>query len=246
MVVDTGVPAAPCEGRSPSPPYPPAGEPARIAIWHRPSLSPALASPHCTGWGGTRPTILVALSGTFHMEGGAEALLAHMGGVSRFPEILYWSVTRQRWRPLIHEAWALTGPDGKRRDDFGTEEMRSGKWLHFYQDEYSTAGEVYYRMRVRQADDLRIVVEVENSRPVRKWFLPLFGPGEYAFIHFLEKGEGDLWHYYGVMRAGSGFNPLASGHDASYANRAAALFRHLAGIDYRLPPAAPSLAPFSD
>jgi hypothetical protein len=59
-------------------------------------------------------------------------------------------------------------------------------------------------------------------------------------LHFLERLGPEEWGYYGLARTGAGASPLTGGREASYVNRAVALFRHLAGLPTdRGPPAAP-------
>jgi hypothetical protein len=110
-------PRPPC-GVSPVPAYPAAiGAPKvqnqTVTGW---------APPSCLGWDGAAPTLLVAIAGRLHEPGGAEALLARFGAVSRLRGVRYWSVTAQAWQTLIHDALAVTDAAGtNRRDDFRPE-----------------------------------------------------------------------------------------------------------------------------
>jgi hypothetical protein len=197
--------------------------------------------PACTGWRPLPSRALVAVAGRFRHDGGAEGLLARFGAVSSLTGVRYWSVTGGRWEGLFTDAAALSGPDpASRRPDFGAAEVASGANLHLVQDDNRSTGGVVYRMRAREAGPDRLVVETENVGPVRFLLLTLAGPGDLRAVHFLDRlGPGE-WGYYGLARTGAGASPLAGGREASLANRAVALFRHLAGLPPgRGPPPAP-------
>jgi hypothetical protein len=116
----------------------------------------------------------------------------------------------------------------------------SGADLHLVQDDNRSTGGVVYRMCAREVGPDRLVVETENVGAVRLLLLPLAGPGDLRALHVLDRLGPDEWGYYGLARTGAGASPLAGGREASLANRAAALFRHLAGLPTdRGPPVAP-------
>jgi len=74
---------------------------------------------------------------------------------------------------------------------------------------------------------------------LRYLLVPVFPPHELQAIYFLERESPDIWLFYGITRTGKDSNSLAAGHDASAINRAAAFFRHFAGITTDMePPAA--------
>jgi choline dehydrogenase-like flavoprotein len=56
-------------------------------------------------------------------------------------------------------------------------------------------------------------------------------PGTLRALTILERAPDGAWTYYSLSGATAAANPLAGGHDASYLNRALALFAHLAAID---------------
>ena len=70
--------------------------------------------------------------------------------------------------------------------------------------------------------------------------IPLAGPGDLQWLYFLERRSPDESACSSLARTGAGANSLTQGHEASYVNRAAALFRHFAGLPTdQGPPAAP-------
>jgi hypothetical protein len=79
------------------------------------------------------------------------------------------------------------------------------------------------------------VVAIENVDVMRRLMFDLFDPGELQSLFVLERDTGresaggDVWTYYHLMRTRDGASALTEGHDAAYANRALALFRHYAG-----------------
>jgi hypothetical protein len=233
-------PRPPC-GAAPSPAYPDPGSTPVVRVWSGGDPGAGWTPPACTGWRPLPFRALVAAAGRFRHRGPVEELLARVGAVSTLTTVRYWSVADRRWRQLVTRASALDGPDAAtRRPDFGVAEMRGGADLYLAQDDNRSTGEVVYRMRVREVGPDRLVVETGNVGAVRYLVVPLAGPGDLQALYFLERLAPGEWGYYGLARTGAGASPLTGGREASYVNRAVALFRHLAGLPTdRGPPAAP-------
>ncbi|HEX6013959.1 MAG TPA: DUF6675 family protein [Geminicoccaceae bacterium] len=229
----------PC-GDAPSPAYADLGSVPAVRVWTAGELGAAgWDPPACTGWRPLPFRVLVAAAGRFRHEGGVEDLLARFGAVSALATVKYWSVSDGRWESLVTRAAALAGPDvDQRRPDFRPAEMAGGADLFFAQDDNRSTGEVVHRMRVREIGPARLVVEAENVGAVRYLLVPLAGPGDLQWVHFFERRSAAEWGYYGLARVGAGASSLLEGHRASYANRAVALFRHLAGLPTDQGPAA--------
>lgn len=196
--------------------------------------------PACTGWTTTGFTTLVATVARFRYDSGADGLLRRVGAISESAGLLYWSTTRKKWKPLILSAHALTGPDGRMpRKDFLPDELRKGKSLYFQQED-NLLGNVIYRLKMRSASPDRLVFETENTSTVKNLFGNLFRPGEIQGLYFLERESPDDWRYYCLLRTGRNASRMTMGHEASYLNRAAAIYRHLVGIPAdRDPPVSP-------
>ena len=225
-------PRPPCGGAAPEPPFPAPGAPPNVRLWHAHELPPDWRPPPCTGWGELRFDQLVGLAGRLPSGLGAKDLLARFGAISKLTGLRYWSVTRGRCRELIEEAYALAGPEqDQRRADFAPEEMVPGKDLYFFQDDNGPAGGAVYRMRLREVAPDRLVLEIENVSAIKLLLAPLFEPGELHALYFIERDQGGGWTYYSLSGATAGVSPLARAHDASYVNRALALYAHVAGLD---------------
>jgi hypothetical protein len=226
-------PRPPC-GATPQPSYaPPSAAPA-IRSWN----APGWAASACTGWASSRPTLLVALAGSFRHEGGAADLLAAFGRISGLHGIRYWSVGDGGWRTLVTGAVALDGPGTRRhRPDFAPAEMARGADLYFAQKDSRSSGEVIYRMRVLENGPDRVAIAVENTSSVRFLLVPLFAPGDLRCTSYLERLSPGVWGYYALWGIRAGVQ--TSGHEASSVNRALAFYRHVAGIPTdQEPPAA--------
>ena len=239
-VTAQGGPQPPCGGR-PSPAYAePGGLPA-VHVWTGDELGAEWMPPACTGWRPLPFRVLVATAGRFRHHGTVDDLLERFGGVSALTTVRYWSVSDRRWQDLIASAFALAGPDAaSRRPDFRAAEMRGGTDLYFAQHDNRSTGDVVYRLRVREITPDRLVVQMENVSAVHYLLIPLAGPGDLQSLYFLERRPPDEWGYYSLARISAGASSLAEGHEASYVNRAVALFRHLAGFPTdQEPPAAP-------
>jgi hypothetical protein len=168
-----------------------------------------------------------------------EGLLGRVASISRLTGIRYWSTTRQQWKPLIVNAWALEGASGsQRRQDFPTADLVTGAMLYFQQSD-SLTGKATYRLHILSVSQDRLVYETENITALRYLRVPIFPPHELQAIYFLDRESPDIWRYYSIARTGKNANGLATGHDASTVNRAVAFFRYLGGIPTdQEPPAA--------
>ncbi len=208
--------------------YPSPGAKPNSAVWQ--STDREWTPPLELGWKKDDYTVLVMLAGSFQWSGGQDALLERIGRISALQEVKYWTVTEQRWTPLFVEAHALQSADeSAKRGDFSLQEITSGKPLLFYQRENRGISEGVYRMRVSSKPG-RIVVTTENVNPLKAFLVSLIGAGEFQNSYILEQQSDTEWRYYSTLRAGRGaYSLIIGGHDSSFINRAAALFRHVSG-----------------
>jgi hypothetical protein len=231
-------PSPPCGG-PPQPSYAAPGEPEHSGIWTPGDLGGGWAAPSCTGWSDADFRIIVALAARFHGPISADQLLARFGAVSSQIGLRYWSATERRWRELITAASAVDGPAGKLpRVDFSPAELLSGRDLYYTQSDNRSAGPVIYRMRAIEARPDRIVIAVDNVTGIRLLLFTLFPPGSIQTIHFLERQPDGGWAYYSLMRTRASSSFLTGGFTSSYVNRAAAFYRHIAGLPAEDVPAA--------
>jgi hypothetical protein len=211
-------------------------------IWHGKDLEQGnWRSPVCTGWlADSRSKLVVTLTASFRFDGPMSALLARVGSISALRNIRYWSATDKKWRPLSNDASALTGPNPKlRRSDFSAAELVQGAELYYWEDDVRT-GPMVYRLRVSESTPERFVISRDNVTPVRKFIFTLFRPGAIQSVLIIQRIVPGLFGVYVLCRDGEGASVLTLGHDKSYVNRAAALYRQLTGIKTDLePPAAP-------
>jgi len=133
----------------------------------------------------------------------------------------------------------VDGPAGKqRRVDFSAAELRSGRDLYYSQTDNRSAGQVVYRMHALEARPDRIVIAVENVTSIRLLLFTLFPPGSVQSLHFLERQPDGGWGYYSLTRTRANSSFLTGGFASSYVNRAAAFYRHIAGLPAEDMPAA--------
>ena len=231
-------PIVPCGGGMPA--YPELGAPPQFEIWYGDDLRDWLAPP-CTEWSAIDFNVLIATAGRFRHDGDVTTILDRLGAVSDLNSVHYWSHTRKIWRPLIMDANALNtaNPDDI-RGNFSEAELVPGHDVYMWQHENTPAREVVYRLQVLERTPDRAVLALENTDPLKYLFLTVFESGEYQFLYFFERESGNVWRYYSLIRIGAGFNPLVRDGGPSYINRAAAMFRHFAGLPtVQEPPAAP-------
>lgn len=219
-------------GSLPVPPFPEIADPPNVRLWHSDDLGAEWQLPPCTGWSDLAFDQLVGLAGRFRSPEDARGILSRFGRISELRSIRYWSVSRGACRDLIDEAFALAGPDeDQRREDFSLDELTAGQSLHFYQDDNGPGGGTVYRLQLRDVAPDRLVFETENVGTIRVLLVPLFGPGELRAFYVLERDAGDVWSFYSLTGTLAGASPLVGGHDASYLNRALALYGYIAGVE---------------
>ena len=165
--------------------------------------------------------------------------MQHIGAVSGFVGMRYWSTTHKQWRTLITGAHALTGPlSSQRREDFTPGEMQEGAVLYFEQVD-NLSGRGVFRLHIAEATVDRLVFDMENVSTMRYLLVPILHPGEMQSIYFLDRESADVWRYYSIMRTGKNASQLIGGNESSTINRAAAYYRHFVGIPTdQEPPAA--------
>lgn len=240
-VLARDLPVPPCEGQ----PYPAAsavGDSLNQLVLIDEEVPERWTPPPCTGWSAGPTQALQATAGRFRMAGNTDALAAHLARVSRMTGIVYWSTTREQWRPLFDEAFALARPDpNARRADFTTGDVVPGAELHSLLKENNPTEGVVFRTTVHERTPDQLVFETVNVTAIKVklllFTLEIAGPEEFRQLYFVKREQDDVWRFYNLNRMGQA-RTLAGSSAANYRNRAEAYFRYLAGLDMtREPPA---------
>lgn len=237
VAADDG-PRLPC-GVAPLPAFAEPGAPPNVRVWSG-AAARGWKPPPCIGWAPLDPDIMVAVAGSFRFDGGFEVLLARVGAISATKGVRYWSTTEKTWHPLVIDAFALSGPDpAQRRSDFTAAQVAKGQDLYYAQSDNRSSGKTVYRARVVAAESERLVVETENTSPMKMAVLTMFDAGGMQTVYFIERRSPDTWNFFSLSRSRMASALLPTGSDASYINRSVAFFRHVAGIptDQEPPPA---------
>jgi hypothetical protein len=168
-----------------------------------------------------------------------DAIRKTRGAISSLAGLRYWSTTNHQWQTLIEEAYAVTGAKSpRRRADFAADEVKTGATLYFEQAD-NLSGRALFRIDVREASADRLVFEVANATSMKYLLVTLFPAEAMRSLYYLERDGEHGWKYYAITRTAKGASRMTVGHDASWINRSAAYYRHLAGIPAdREPPAA--------
>jgi hypothetical protein len=237
------LPVPPCAGQAVPAPSD-LGALLNQSVWIEDQLPADWMPPACTGWTPGPTRVLLAGAGRFESAGGTEELASKLTRFSALTDLVYWSSTRDRWRPLFKEAVALSEPDRRAlRSDFSADDFVPGAELYYWLEEDNPVTGVVYQMHVHERTEDRLVFETFNVSSLRARFLfirPEVAPsGEFRQLYFIEREDGDSWRYYCLVRLGES-GGLAGTSAANYMNRAEGFFRMLAGLDMqREPPAAP-------
>ena len=240
--------ATPAHATAPTPPCAGEAVPTRAAsgvlpaveVWHAPSLPDGWQPASCSGLSAPSGAVVVAVSGELQYAGDARALLGRLGALSQQVGMIYWSVERGGWSPLVLDASALASDDpASRRPDFKPEEMAPGVRLHMLYQDNSQAGPVVYQSEVRSADADGFVAVLHNSSAMRLMGLSIADPGDISSMLSVQRLGPDRFAYYALTAVALAPMAAAMVSDASYVNRAVASFRYLAGIPLDAePPAA--------
>jgi hypothetical protein len=188
----------------------------------------------CLDWSG-ESKLITAVASRFTAD---HDVTSRLGAVSAWPNIRYWSLSKQRWLPLVLAASAVDAA-GHRLGDVPLAGLAAGRDSLFVESDENT-GEATYRMRVLERGNGRFVISTENVTPIKISVLTAFEPGALQTVTFVTRGTGSDWSTYQITRVGSGGSSLVLGHKGSFLNRLEAVRRHLAG---RATDQEPPLAP---
>lgn len=233
-------PTPPCAG-VPVPDYPSVGQSPNVMLWSSSDLA-GWTPPTCTPWPAGAASLVTALSGSFHLDGGINAVKTKIGSISSLLEVRYWSVTDKAWKNMFVHATALDGPSlEKPRSDFAAAELRAGTTLYFMAADNRSGHETVSRLHIIAMDEEHFVIETENVTPLRWTFLTYAAPGSFQTWYFLNRNPGNNWRFYSLTRvlyASALFGKIVP--DRSYINRAVAMYRYFSNEPTDgSPPAAP-------
>ena len=239
------VPAIAGDLVSPCPPiaasaFPALGAPPVVGVWHEKDLSRENWSPpSCTGWASAAHSrLLVTLTGRFKFHGTLADLAERIGAVSSMREIRYWSADKKAWRPIVHDASALTSPSPlSRRDDFKASDLSQGAQL-YYRETDEDDRETVYRLNVLANSPDSLVLANENITPIKRFVFTIFKPSTLQSVVILQRLSANTFGVYMLNRTDKRASSLSDGHEETYVNRALAFYRKLVGVktDLQTPP----------
>ncbi len=223
------LPVPPCAHAETRPAAPPLDQPPAVLACTDTGLLGAWQPPVCLGWHVKPANVLLALAARFRLAD-FEALLHRFTRVSGLTKIRYWSVTRQTWRPLFLEAVPLASADPTSgRDDFRRGEIRLGQPIHVLLED-DLLGPVVHAITVETFSPERIRVTMHNVRPGRVLGMEVLPVDGLETVLLLEREKAAVWRYWSIMRATIDAPGFLLPPTASYANRAAAIFRYVAAL----------------
>jgi hypothetical protein len=103
--------------------------------------------------------------------------------------------------------------------------MRNRPDLYFAETDNRGRQPIVYRMHVT-ATSTAFAIAVENVTPVKIFMMLAFAPGDLQSVHFLTRTAPVVWSYYGLARTGVAIESFFRLTNASYINRALALYSH--------------------
>ncbi len=187
-------------------------------------------APKCTGWQSAKPNLALGEAGRFVNAAGPSGILERFAAVSAFTQPKYWSTTRNSYRPLIRNAYALDKADrNARRGDFAVQDLGQGA-TKFVALGNTSASILVYRLTVVERTENRVTVTLENTDDA--YFLVfrvLPARGAQVQLTF-ERDDGDVWRYYAILRISGMLRPVARFAQTSFLEPAQALLSYLAGV----------------
>jgi hypothetical protein len=185
--------------------------------------------PACTGWPSTsRSQLVIGIAGSFRSTEPVETLLTRLGAISQLPKVRYWSQHAGEWRPIAVAASALSNQNASsRRADFAQQELLP-RTDHYFWENDSRAGEIVYKITVRERGADRAVATRENVTAITQFPIITFNPGATQSAIFLVRREPDIWGVYILERVTDGARSLVGIPKESIVNHDSALFRYIA------------------
>jgi hypothetical protein len=222
-------PQPPCEA-APVPSYGAVDGLAAVGAWKDADLKrDGWRPPACLGWQGDS-RVVAALASRFHSPASLDELSERLTAVSRQPGIRFWAVTRQEWRPLVLDAWALDGPNGNvRRPDPTADALVPGRDF-YYAEQPEVGGRTVYRLHVLVHTPDSLVLATENVTPIRVAIVTLFQPSALQVVSFLRRDGPGVWDLYEITRATEASSSFVAGFEGAYLNRLEAMRRFLADV----------------
>jgi hypothetical protein len=169
-----------------------------------------------------------------------ETFIGRFGAISELLTVQYWSTTDQKWRPLVSKASAIDGPKSTQpRADYSAAELAAGDGRYYLITDSRSGHATAYRLRLRQIQPGRVVVETSNVSAIKEWGVTIYAANGLDTWYFLNERSPGVWAYYSITRVIPA-SLFAEGHEKSYINRAVALYRHYMVLRTDTePPAAP-------
>ena len=231
VAADAATPRLPCDIPTVLD-FPAADAPPVVEIWTPTTLGAAWTPPTCTDWEVGSNALVVALAGTFSSTSDTDGMLSRIGSISALHVVRYWSVTDKKWTPLFLNNTALSAPQSDvARGDFSANEIRRGAPLYFQTTDNRSGKETITQLLLKSIAPGRIVIEMTNVMPIR-WFLFELAPaGATRTLYFLDQKNAASWKFYSMTLVSQRSIFLSRFiTDASYVNRAVAMFRFIANI----------------
>ena len=222
-------------GKTVIPRYAEPGEPPTVGIWRGIELSNG--EPCLRALRG-QAKLAVVLAARFRDARSIEDIARRVGAISSTKGIRYWSVTDGEWRTLVSDAFALSSRGSTTgRADFSPAEIMSGRTLYFAQRDTRSTSLNVYSLTGRLIGSRRLAIEVMNVTEIRFFLFTLFEPKSLRSLYIFEMLKPNLLGYYGISTARDG---SVEGHERSFVNRSAAVYRFFRAIPTdRDPPLAP-------
>jgi hypothetical protein len=140
----------------------------------------------------------------------------------------------------VSAASAIAGPKSTQlRADYSPAELAAGSDLYYRVTDTRSGRATTYRLRLRENQQGRVVVETSNVDAIKQWGITLYAPNGLDTWYFLDERSPSVWAYYSITRILPA-SLLAEGHEKSFINRAVALYRHYLRLPTDAePPSAP-------
>lgn len=193
-------------------------------MWHEDSLPDSWRPSSCSGIVRKPGAVIVEIAGSVALATGIDDMLGRLAAVSKHRTVTYWSKSRQRERPILDDASALSGPNlESRRADFTPAELAKGGRFYILYDDSEPVGPVVHQLDIEIVEKERMTLQSQNLTSAKILFWPLVDPGALQSYVTMQRLSENRFAYYALSSSTLNWQLLP---DESFVNRALAVFRY--------------------
>jgi len=202
--------------------------PPKTFVWYKKELPHDWVLPAYTGWANNDFSVLVSTQGELPGTLSQQKILAKIGSISKQQDIIYWSITKNKWRNLISRSVALedASRDHQRRD-FLPQEFTLEHDFYYWQEHNTPAVDILYAMNFSEISNDKITFNLTNMNKIHWFSLPVIPKKQYQHAFSIQRNKQQNWEYRHLLRVYSPLAKLVVGNRESLIHREKAIHRYM-------------------